>query len=309
MGKIKNQKIILSLKYAVNRGSRLLTLVFFAVNLFCLSVYPSQIDESSPLSFKNVYNFTKHLISTGEYYRANVEIDRLLSSNPEGKTQDKLRFSKLYVLFNGERYNEIAEYDENVFAGDADRLSFYNIFRFDSLVKLGQLKDKFSFNNTEISDGMLTRALRKRMIYLEVFSNEGIKYLKKDDFSEYRNIVKYREIYRDELVSPALAAALGILPGAGYCYAGHPGTGVLAFMTVGIGSFFTYEFYQNGSPSLSILSGMVTMFFYGGSIIGGYLEAKKYNDNQRDRYSSILFQELDLDKDRERAFIKFGIGL
>lgn len=314
MGKISKQEI--DNLIAVNLCSRQLkvfkkNLFFFGIILLHSSLlFSKTVKYENSYSEQNVYSFTQFLIRNNEFYRANVEIDRFLSYYPENQLCYRMKYTKIYLLYRSGRYSDIVNLNKRYFIEEENGfLAYYNIFKFDSLMKLDKAGSEILFDGEEYSDKDIVKAVMNRKLFYRIIgdgkthvSSKTVK--EQDDF-----INKYRVKYESERISPELAAIFGIVPGLGYCYSGHKGTGAVAFITIGLGSLITYKSYQNGSASLSLISGLVTSLFYGGSIIGSYLEADKYNNNQKERITSLLAEELGMDKDRETLFMKFGIGI
>ncbi len=293
------------------KNSSSLVFQFMAMCLACLVVSPSLKAKPvhDPMSFHSILSFTRFLINKGEYYRANVEIDRMLSYFPGNDFEDKLRLTQIYVLYGGGQFNDVLGYkNDNVFL-DRPTMAGAKIFKIDSMFKLN-LKAGQDFLNYSGDNSFLFSAFKRREIMNEFFNFKVKDSIDNKEYWErYPGILQHREEYASDTLSPPLAALLGIFPGGGYWYSGRGGTGTVAFVTIALGSFMTYGFHEEGSPLMSVLSGLITTLFYGGSILGGYLEAEKKNDSLKRKYFHILDRELGLESDREKIFVKFGIGL
>ena len=94
----------------------------------------------------------------------------------------------------------------------------------------------------------------------------------------------------------------------GYFYAGESGTGIVSMIVIGVGSAVTYASYRDGWDSLAVISGLITFFFYGGSIAGGYMQTEKYNDRLMETLEMRLNRELMPERDLEEIYIKFGLN-
>jgi hypothetical protein len=86
--------------------------------------------------------------------------------------------------------------------------------------------------------------------------------------------------------SPLLAGVLGIAPGAGYAYAGHPHTALSALLVLGVLGWATERSYATENPGLGAFLTFVTGGWYAGSIYGSAEAANRFNDHELSRYQS-----------------------
>ena len=100
----------------------------------------------------------------------------------------------------------------------------------------------------------------------------------------------------------------GIIPGMGFVYAGERGTGLVSMLVILTGSAVTYTSYRDGWDSMALISGAITFFFYGGSILGGYMQSARYNDTLMQAFDMRLNRELMPERDLEEIYIKFGLN-
>ena len=151
----------------------------------------------------------------------------------------------------------------------------------------------------------------KRKAYISLVSGDAYgesESLFVKEFSEYKDLAEYAERMRSGRKSPALAALLGLFPGGGYMYAGDEGTGFVALTVIAVFGAVSYCSFENGIEPLGILAGAVTIFFYGGNIAGGYLEAKKNNRFIDQMIEKKIRNGLDMDGDIDRVYLRFGIS-
>lgn len=80
--------------------------------------------------------------------------------------------------------------------------------------------------------------------------------------------------------SPLLAAALSVIPGAGYWYTGHKQTAVTSFLVNGLLGFATYSNVKKENYGMTALTGVFNLSFYLGNITGSAKSAKRYNEQQ-----------------------------
>ena len=90
------------------------------------------------------------------------------------------------------------------------------------------------------------------------------------------------------LKSPRFAAALGLIPGAGYVYSGYPQTGAFALATVAAAVVAAVKAHQRGQSGFSGFMVGLSVVWYGGSIYGAWNTAERWNEWQRARRLSVL---------------------
>jgi len=279
----------------------ILSFLFLAISIHAAS---DQTDNYSP---EKILLFTGYLVEKGEYYRAWTELRRLESYYPGYISRENFDVTALYLMYKGKRYAEIPEFVSGKDAGCAA-----GIIVTDSFIMLGDYNSGFSYAekySAVCSDDMLSEFYSRRKAYISIATGDIYKDgILKPELSGYRELIQYRDRMHDTRKSPALAALLGVFPGAGYIYSGDEGTGFVAMTVIAVFGAVTYGSYENGIEPLAILSGAVTLFFYGGNIAGGYLEAKKYNTVIDHMIEKKARSVLALDNDIDRIYIRFGIS-
>lgn len=258
---------------------------------------------------EKILSFTEYLVEKGEYFRAWTELRRLESYYPGYISGEKFDVTALYLMYKGRMYDEVAGYDS---AGETGCAA--GVIITDSLILLGDYGAALSLvENREAAcaDNMFTEIYGRRRAYISVVTGKFYadeKKTLKPELSAYRELVEYSIRMHEGAKSPALAALLGLVPGCGYIYAGDEGTGFVAMTVVAVFGAVTYGSYDNGIEPLAILAGAVTLFFYGGNIAGGYLEAKKYNETIDKVIEKKARNIMALDGDVESIYIRFGIS-
>jgi hypothetical protein len=81
--------------------------------------------------------------------------------------------------------------------------------------------------------------------------------------------------------SPALAGALGLVPGLGHLYLGEPGTALSALAWNGVFAWALVDALRAEQWSLAVVLGMFEAMWYGGSIVGAVSGAHRYNHDAR----------------------------
>ncbi len=269
-------------------------------------VYPLS-DDFTP---EKISSFTCSLIGSGEYYRAYVELLRLNSYYPEFIKTSVYSVTSNYLFYKSKNYSDLLKLDFP--EKEHDVFIPVSLFRVDSLIKLNRKNDAESLLAELYGRGDSRDYydyLNKRRVYLSLVSGRGKSDNKTEkEFSGYSELSDYSESIYESRKNPYLGALAGILPGAGYIYAGEKGTGITAMIVIGAGSAVSYGAYRSSFDSLAVISGVVTFFFYGGSIAGGYMQSVKYNDRLMDTLEMRLNRELMPERDLEEIYFKFGLN-
>ncbi len=271
-------------------------------------------------SAENTLGFIKHLVSKNEYYRAFVELKRLDSYYPGYLKEDKIFASELFMLFKGCQYPEIFSKD---FQGiDRNTRAIHSIFKTDAciekseFIRAKELAEAAGFTgynkdiNLFIYKRMVLSYLLLNMIdeAKKIIDNRDISFDAGPDNIEFGELAEYSADYYKSFKKPYNAVIFGIIPGMGYVYAGQRATGIIAFLLVSALSTLTYYSFKTNNKPIGIFVGTAATFFYGGSIIGGYLSAGRYNNSAVRDLKDSLSEKLYLNKDRERIFNGYGAG-
>jgi len=267
-------------------------------------------DDFTP---KKISSFTCDLIQKGEYYRAYSELLRLNSFYPSYISNSTFDVTASYLFYKSKKYNDILKFD---LSGTNENIIVpLSLFRIDSLFKLNREDDsvielsKFIGRNGSKEYGSY---LHKRKVYISALKNKPYDE-RGDELLNYSGLLNYKELFEystsvhANMKKPFLGALAGIIPGMGYLYAGEKGTAIVSIIIIGTGSAVTYASYKNELSALSIISGTITFFFYGGSVVGGYMQCKKNNEYLTHILEQRLERELMLDRDLDEVYFKFGL--
>lgn len=286
-----------------------LVLFYFAAGIHVQSQPLNYVPEE--LSASNILGFAKSRAAAGDFYRAAVELDRLKGYYPNYLTDDLFLVSKYYYLFNGAQYSTLL-FDYNSRGRLFRQL---DIFAADSLFAGGEYyaMDKLLENNYADSSFPYHEMVFKRCLLAGLFTeNEerlaSLEKLYAVEYSAYKELIDSTAADLSKRKKPFLAAALGLFPGGGYAYAGNVNTGLVALVVVSLSGILSYTAYNNGSKLPAFFLGTVGTLFYGGSIIGGYLSAIKFNRALREDVARNCSQALSIPQDRETLYMKYGIG-
>jgi len=256
-----------------------------------------------------ISGFITYLIYNREYYRASVEVERLKSYYPDHVSNSAYTASINYLMYKGGAYASITA-QEPVYTEDNLSREIAAVFKIDSYLKLKKHNEaqKTAEAISPCSDEFLKRLVVKRELYFSLYNNSFSRAVDKEDFpNNYNELFRYSDYIHNMKKDPWKGLVSGIIPGMGYVYAGESGTGIVAMIVIGLGAAITTVSYRNSMDSFALLSGTVTSLFYGGSIIGGYRETLRYNNNLMERLDLRLQRDLEFDRDTDDIFIKFGI--
>ncbi len=263
---------------------------------------------------RKIADFTRYLVGHKEYYRALVELKRLQSTAPGHISPLAFSVTENFLLFQGKQYKDILNGPSR--PNSPLEAAAVSLFRYDAAVALHDYgkAEAVLAAWSPASEPFLDRCLKKRRLFSYLAArryNEAsllCEALPGADFSACRELIGMaRESFsRDK--KPWLAAVLGIIPGAGYMYAGQYATGVFAFLLISIDVIMTYFAFRTGNDVIGYFTGVIGGFFYAGSIAGGYFAAQRFNLGQGGSVGSSMAEKLRFDRDRDEIFNRHGIG-
>jgi len=265
-----------------------------------------------------VLGFTRHLIAKKEYYRAHAELMRLRSYYPGTIPTERVYATGLFLLFYGGRYDELNRMSP---PGDHTSRCVDAIFKSDSRLASGEYEKALILagEGRRMPCAMdLAPLLGKRAFASALLAGsfesaermaEGLP-VPPGEFegSRYARLLasarRDHSMYKD----PVCAAALGLVPGLGYVYAGNTPTGIIAFLAFSaLGALAAGSFLTDNKP-LAFFFGLGATLVYGGSALGGCREALRYNEAYSRERRERLSRELDFDADRQMILREYGIG-
>jgi hypothetical protein len=267
----------------------------------------------------NLLGFASFLIDRGEYYRARTELRRIESLYPGKIPESAIRVSELYCLFRGKRYRELVEEKRATEAGAAACAGL--VFSFDAACALADATLAASLlpSHADPCPNEFELFLWKRRFLSAIASNDpgsaALMLEGKDvplpdgmERQRFENILNYGRERLSSISSPSRALWAGIVPGAGYAYAGNAATGIVAFVVVTVLSSVTYAAFRTDNRPLGVVFGAAATFFYGGSVAGGYLESRRRNRLVMESMLDNIADDARLADDRERLYRDYGIG-
>lgn len=244
-----------------------------------------QVDEAA---------FAESLFAEGDYYRSIGEFKRALFLSPGAPQRGRwlLRIGDAYR--EGEQHEAAARHFDRV----ADELPGA---RGEAL--LGAAKSYLSagFNETaaaraseaaESWEGVSTRVRTARYVegWALLQAGRDDQAVRAFEQAKGAGILGERSERMVELLprlenlphrSPALAGALGIVPGLGHLYIGQPGVALSALVWNGIFGWALVEAIRDQNYSLALVLGAFEVMWYGGSIVGAISGAHRFNRDAR----------------------------
>jgi len=284
--------------------------IFFLLTLIFLNTAVSASEKSllhEEFTPEKISSFVCSLIDNGEYYRAYVELLRLNSFYPSYMNKQVYDVTANYLFYKSKKYHDLLKLDY----GQKDLYIPVSLFRIDSLIRLDK-KDKAESELLKLYKSGTREEfipyLKKRKLYLAVLNNKQDDPEFSDDTVAYEELFIFSKDIHQKQKTPAIGMLAGIMPGMGYIYAGETGTGIVSMIVIGAGCAVTYAAYRNGPQPLAVISGLITFFFYGGSIAGGYMQTVKYNSRLMETLELRLDRELMPEKDLDEIYFKFGLS-
>ncbi|WP_256010414.1 membrane protein insertion efficiency factor YidD [Desertivirga xinjiangensis] len=255
-------------------------------------------DAQPDSSVKNT--LIKSLINDGLYHEAIIELKRIRLST--GRLSEELFLNELIC------FNALGEFEKALYSYEIHCSPEYK----DNPEVLYQIATiQYKLNNFQESLKIADRLERKPS---DEFMKTKVALLKVSNYSQLHDWENSRSTLqslkglpfpdktRDGKISvldaslplkekkPAVAAAISIVPGAGYAYAGHRQTALSAFIINGLLTYATYSNFSKKNIGMGLLTGVFNLSFYIGNIYGASKSAQRYNQRQKeDLKNKLLF--------------------
>jgi hypothetical protein len=287
------------------------SILFSVLCLFLWHAAPASADDYSAAS---LLRFTRFLIGKQEYYRALVELKRLNSYHPGFLPPAAFHVTGLYLLSMGKQYSD--SIDTKLPAGDPVLAAAGLVFRCDAAIGASDsvLLESLLASWQYGSEPFFDRCIKKRQLYAHLAAgryraaNETCGLPGVPDYSDCRTMISMARSGLSGGKKPWLAAVLGLVPGAGYLYAGEIATGIFALLLIAADAVLTYFAFRTHNDVIGYFSGAVGGLLYAGSVAGGYFAARRYNVRRFETARPSLSDGLKLGEDREELYNRYGIG-
>jgi len=289
----------------------ILFLLVLSGNLYGSDYSTSISQEYSP---ETLTRFIHHLAEKGEYYRAHSELLRLQSYYPDYLNEWQYCLSRGYFLLKGRQYSKCAGLYSQYDGSEDICVLGLGIYSFDATVHMQKIPGMNYFEKVPCQrDRLFSHSIWKRQYLLALMHEEYDHAKKMADYDipgieTYRSLLPYAMDARQEYKSPLSAIFCGILPGGGYMYSGRTNTGIIAGIVVSVLSAVTYGAFATDNQAIGMITGSITAFFYGGSLLGGYLATMKHNRSVDENLREYMIEELKLQNDSEEIYKKFGVS-
>ncbi len=300
------------------RSRRAHALAFFFLSVILCAEPFARIGRAAegPYSPESILSFTRHLVSSHEFYRAHAELQRLSSFSPGYLDPASLHISSLHLLIKGRRFEEALGSAPVADSGTARCLD--GIFRADAALSLTRLEGIPGLLGDADFCGELAMFRWKRLFAGSLLANDqkGARALLDNGVfpadieggkERFQAMISWSEKRYATMTDPSLALFAGAVPGLGYAVAGNRPTGVVALIVVTVFSSLTVAAFKTDNAPLGIVLGSAATFFYGGSVLGGYLEAKKQNRLVLEGIREGIIDDAGLEDDRDRLFERYGL--
>ncbi len=298
----------------VNRRAHSGILLLVVAGFVVCSIAGAMAQE--PYSPESLLGFVRHLYKNQEYYRAFVELERLEAYWPGYLEPGRMHVARMSLLMKGRRYDDVLKEKMN----ESSIACADSIFHFDALLHLqgSRLLSDFADKTSGSCDAFFSPFLWKRKFVSAVIrgdEREAMQMLSESVFpkelsrekEKFFGIAERALWQRADMRDPYVALFAGAVPGLGYYYGGNKPTGVLAFIVVGIFSSLTVAAFKTDNTPIAIVLGSAASFFYGGSILGGYMIAKRYNMQAEKNLFQNAIEDAGLEADRDMIYEKYGL--
>ena len=272
-------------------------LIFFSFSFRLFS-------QESP---QKMLSFADSLADEGDYYRAITEYKRALHFFPAYEKREfiQLEIGKLY--YKGKRFQQSQAYLIPLTASQDPGLQqsahgwlamsyFYdrqyiNSERLFSDLTKGKKANDLVTKELQIMRAISLAGLKKFDQSNQIFQSLSGKLSMESHKRFLRSALSLTE--EGSLLekrSPGWAAFWGtIIPGAGYLYNDDAATAFVAFLTVAATGYLSYDGFSRNAPVQGGIFLAVATGFYGGSIYGGFRQARKWNANiGKEQFSALL---------------------
>lgn len=248
-------------------------------------------------SADHIYSFAKHLYCTGDFIRAESELERLRTLNYTlqiedtinyliGKSLQRLEkfeksdehFSKFYNSKSPLKSISIKEYIKNQFLQQND---FYFYKLFSNLENYDWLEHFYTFKLATKLRSLNDSELEKDLEHVNNISSQLF-------IAEY--IAKMRAL---KSKNPVIAGILSaVIPGSGKIYTEKYSDGVISFLLTGLFGFLAYDNFSAGHNFRGWFFAGIGSFIYAGNIYGSIISANLFNREQKEKFQDELYSGL-----------------
>jgi len=244
-------------------------------------------------------SFADALRGEGDYYRAITEYKRALHFCDDDSLSARARAGVGETLFEAGRYELVVDWYRELGTDNA-RFPYAELLAGRSLFRLGRydgaiglLSPLHGRQAPSVQTGEASYYVGLSQIRIGEFrqAEESLS-LVGDASSRSDKARRYLERLRSEprpgRKSAGVAAALAVVPGAGYAYAEHYGTAVASLLINGLLGWATVDAFRDGNDGAGGFFAVLGVGFYVGNITGSAQSADRYNTYQEERFQAMF---------------------
>ncbi len=109
-----------------------------------------------------------------------------------------------------------------------------------------------------------------------------------NDIAVRENLQVFESLRNMRKKKPLTAGLLSIIPGMGYLYCGQPGNAITSLLINGLLAYATYTSVKNKNYGIAGVTGVFSLTFYVGNIMGSVNGAKRYNSRRLSESAAML---------------------
>ncbi len=259
----------------------------------------SRDDLDVPLSgdCRGQIGFADALRGAGDYYRAITEYKRVLHFCRDDSLSARARAGVGETLFEAGRYGLVMGWYREL-DSDGEDLSSARLLAGRALFRSERYYGAVDLLQTSSPDGTTSVLGSEAHYYIGLsqirmgeFALAQRSFALVEDLSSYaersgRHLGVLRDVQRPPRKSPRVAAALSIVPGAGYAYAEHYGTAFASLVVNGLLGWATVSAFSDGNNGAGGFWAVLALGFYVGNITGSAQSADRYNTYQEERFQA-----------------------
>ena len=280
--------------------------IFFCSILLASCAIYAQVPDA--YSYNSIAAFANQLVEQKEYYRAYQEYKRLHAYYADRYAYDNFVVASLYCRYEGKQYNEILT------SANFNTITppWMWIYIFDSAFKRNDSSvDRViaAVPSYEYSNDINEIIFKRKLAYCFYAGHDYQELSPTQSFVDSydgESLYAYSRFKRSQLKNPYAALAWGVVPGGGYVYSDNTENGIVAAIVIGICSVITYFAIDTNNTGIAIFTGSIGVFFYGGSIAGGYLASIKTNKAIMSELQAYVEEGLKFHDDRAMMFERYG---
>lgn len=240
--------------------------------------------------------FAESLLREGDYYRAISEYKRVIYYSPDTPEADSARIGVGRALFFAGQSGLLQQWFFSLPASAPIR-SEAVLLTARGVLESGMPSTAVSFLSTHADDVSESDLPEYNFLGGMARVHEGSYEAAAESFSRVgeessrfeasqQSILRLADAPEDSPRSSTAAALLGIMPGLGYAYTGHYGTGLASLVVNGLLAWGAVSSFRNDNDEAGYALAIVGFGFYTGNIYGSAQSAERYNSFIHEEYRS-----------------------